>query len=92
MHAMLLFFKNQKKNMPNVSAYCGGLGFSQKQLAEPVNSLSVGWKMRIILAQLLLKKADFYLLMNQQTFRHCCKRMVFTLFETKQCRIFISMS
>lgn len=38
-----------------------GLGFSKQQFESPVNSLSVGWKMRIILAQLLLKKADFYL-------------------------------
>lgn len=38
-----------------------GLGFTKQQLDQPVNSLSVGWKMRIVLAQLLLKKADFYL-------------------------------
>ena len=38
-----------------------GLGFKETQLSEPVTSLSIGWKMRIILAQLLLKKADFYL-------------------------------
>jgi ATP-binding cassette, subfamily F, member 3 len=38
-----------------------GLGFTQQQLSEPVTTLSVGWKMRIVLAQLLLKKADFYL-------------------------------
>lgn len=38
-----------------------GLGFKQKQLDDPVSSLSVGWKMRVILAKLLLQKADFYL-------------------------------
>lgn len=38
-----------------------GLGFKQAQLAQPVNTLSVGWKMRIVLAKLLLQKADFYL-------------------------------
>jgi len=38
-----------------------GLGFSEQQLSEPVSSLSTGWKMRIILAQLLLQDADFYL-------------------------------
>lgn len=38
-----------------------GLGFKQEQLHSEVSSLSVGWKMRIVLAQLLLKKADFYL-------------------------------
>lgn len=36
-----------------------GLGF--KQLEDPVSSLSVGWKMRIVLAKLLLQQADFYL-------------------------------
>jgi len=38
-----------------------GLGFSQARQKLPVASLSVGWKMRIILAQLLLQNADFYL-------------------------------
>jgi len=38
-----------------------GLGFHENQLDQPVSSLSVGWKMRIVLAQLLLKDADFYL-------------------------------
>lgn len=38
-----------------------GLGFKITQLDQPVNTLSVGWKMRVVLAKLLLKKADFYL-------------------------------
>lgn len=38
-----------------------GLGFSHEQLKAPVSSLSVGWKMRLVLAKLLLQKADFYL-------------------------------
>jgi len=38
-----------------------GLGFKQEQLDAPVSTLSVGWKMRIVLAKLLLQKADFYL-------------------------------
>lgn len=38
-----------------------GLGFSDKQFNEPVSTLSVGWKMRVVLAKLLLQKADFYL-------------------------------
>lgn len=38
-----------------------GLGFKQTQFDQPVTTLSVGWKMRIVLAKLLLQKADFYL-------------------------------
>lgn len=38
-----------------------GLGFKPEQLNDPVATLSVGWKMRIVLAKLLLQKADFYL-------------------------------
>ncbi len=38
-----------------------GLGFHESQFNDPVSSLSVGWKMRLVLAQLLLQKADFYL-------------------------------
>lgn len=37
-----------------------GLGFSE-QLDVSVQTLSVGWKMRIVLAKLLLQEADFYL-------------------------------
>jgi ATP-binding cassette subfamily F protein 3 len=38
-----------------------GLGFKPEQLDNPVQNLSVGWKMRVVLAKLLLQKADFYL-------------------------------
>ena len=38
-----------------------GLGFKQTQFDQTVDSLSVGWKMRLLLAKLLLQKADFYL-------------------------------
>lgn len=38
-----------------------GLGFSLEQLEKPVSQLSTGWKMRLVLAKLLLQKADFYL-------------------------------
>lgn len=38
-----------------------GLGFKEQQFDQPVAELSVGWKMRIVLAKLLLQKADFYL-------------------------------
>ena len=38
-----------------------GLGFKMAQLDDPVSTLSVGWQMRVVLAKLLLQKADFYL-------------------------------
>ena len=38
-----------------------GLGFSRKMFDQPVEELSVGWKMRVVLAKLLLEDADFYL-------------------------------
>lgn len=38
-----------------------GLGFSLFQMDQQVCDLSVGWRMRVVLAQLLLQKADFYL-------------------------------
>lgn len=37
------------------------LGFLPTQFTDSVQTLSVGWKMRIVLAKLLLKNADFYL-------------------------------
>ncbi len=38
-----------------------GLGFSRTMFEQPVEELSVGWKMRLVLAKLLLEEADFYL-------------------------------
>lgn len=38
-----------------------GLGFKDAQFRVPVTQLSVGWKMRLSLAKLLLQRADFYL-------------------------------
>lgn len=38
-----------------------GIGFSLERLQQNVDQLSTGWKMRLILAKLLLSKADFYL-------------------------------
>lgn len=38
-----------------------GLGFTVAQLELQVSTLSVGWKMRVVLAKLLFQKADFYL-------------------------------
>lgn len=37
-----------------------GLGFDEAKQKQPVSSLSTGWKMRLVLAKLLLQKADFY--------------------------------
>lgn len=39
-----------------------GLGFKPETFDQPVSTLSGGWKMRVVLAKLLLQKADFYLL------------------------------
>ncbi len=38
-----------------------GLGFDVEKQQKLVNQLSVGWRMRIVLAKLLLQDADFYL-------------------------------
>lgn len=38
-----------------------GLGFDEKKQQLNVNELSVGWRMRVVLAKLLLQNADFYL-------------------------------
>ncbi len=38
-----------------------GLGFKDSDFEKAVDTLSVGWKMRLVLAKLLLQKADFYL-------------------------------
>ena len=38
-----------------------GLGFNLHQMTLAVDELSVGWKMKLVLAKLLLQKADFYL-------------------------------
>ena len=38
-----------------------GLGFKIEDYEKSVTELSIGWRMRIVLAKLLLQKADFYL-------------------------------
>lgn len=50
-----------EKARAQAEALLMGLGFKPNQFEESVSTLSVGWKMRIVLAKLLLKKADFYL-------------------------------
>jgi ATP-binding cassette subfamily F protein 3 len=38
-----------------------GLGFNDTTIKAPISTLSTGWKMRVVLAQLLLQDADLYL-------------------------------
>lgn len=38
-----------------------GLGFTPETIQKTVDTLSVGWKMRLVLTKLLLQNADFYL-------------------------------
>lgn len=47
--------------LTKAEAILRGLGFSEKQRTQSVDSLSVGWRMRVVLAKLLLQEADFYL-------------------------------
>ncbi|MFH1832177.1 MAG: ABC-F family ATP-binding cassette domain-containing protein [bacterium] len=44
-----------------VKKVLSGLGFTQEYMDKPVTELSVGWRMRLVLAKLLLQNADFYL-------------------------------
>lgn len=43
------------------TALLSDLGFTESMMQQITNTLSVGWKMRVVLAQLLLQEADFYL-------------------------------
>lgn len=52
---------NPEQKRAHAERILGGLGFDKTRLQEPVQHLSVGWKMRIVLAKLLLDDADFYL-------------------------------
>jgi len=38
-----------------------GLGFKEEDFTKPVDTFSTGWRMRLVLAKLLLQKGDFYL-------------------------------
>lgn len=44
-----------------VDKMLSGLNFDEKKKNSLVSELSVGWRMRLVLAKLLLQKADFYL-------------------------------
>jgi len=52
---------NPEQKRAHAERILAGLGFDKSRLQEPVQHLSVGWKMRIVLAKLLLDEADFYL-------------------------------
>lgn len=52
---------NPEQKRAHAERILAGLGFDKSRLQEPVQHLSVGWKMRIVLAKLLLDQADFYL-------------------------------
>lgn len=52
---------NPEQKRARAERILAGLGFDKSRLKEPVQHLSVGWKMRIVLAKLLLDEADFYL-------------------------------
>lgn len=63
--AMTAFSHAELEDIPRHEAetykMLDGLGFAPEQIIGAVDALSVGWKMRLVLAKLLLKKADFYL-------------------------------
>ncbi len=43
-------------------AVLSGLGFADEDLARPLRTFSGGWRMRVVLAKLLLRRPDFLLL------------------------------
>ena len=46
----------------NAKKILGGLGFKKSQLNDKVTSLSGGWRMRVILASILIQKPDMIIL------------------------------
>lgn len=51
---------NQHTAIQQTSVVLAGLGFDEKKRQQKVSELSTGWKMRLVLAKLLLQQADFY--------------------------------
>ena len=58
---MELIEHKHEELMARAKTILTGLQFSAEWLQKPVSTLSGGWKMRLVLAKLLLQKADFYL-------------------------------
>jgi ATP-binding cassette, subfamily F, member 3 len=56
-----LYEHNFEHTIAHTKKVLMGLGFKVEQFNEPTSTLSVGWRMRIVLAKLLLQEADFYL-------------------------------
>jgi len=56
-----LIENNFDEKKANAQKILTGLGFDKNKLTQSVSQLSVGWRMRIVLAKLLLQEADFYL-------------------------------
>jgi ATP-binding cassette subfamily F protein 3 len=56
-----LLENNWNRTKAQVQEMVEGLGFDKQKQLNLVDSLSVGWKMRLLLAKLLLQNADFYL-------------------------------
>ncbi|MDF2577121.1 MAG: ATPase component of transporter with duplicated ATPase domain [Chlamydiales bacterium] len=52
---------DRNKIQSKVESVLLGLGFVAEQFEQCVQELSVGWKMKLLLAKLLLQEADFYL-------------------------------
>lgn len=56
-----LFELNLDEKKVKAKKILTGLGFNDKKQQTKVSELSVGWRMRVVLAKLLLQDADFYL-------------------------------
>lgn len=93
----LILFDKQKALADTVSILTG-LGFKQEMQQRPVSELSVGWRMRVVLAKLLLMNADFYLfdeptnhldIVAQEWFMHFLRKASFGYMLITHDRIFL---